>query len=228
MPQTKAGREKVTAKWAGLSVEEYREKIKSGEKRCTRCKTWKRPSEFGKDRTRPDGIDRSCFSCRRVKVKKCTKGRTSTFKGRKHTPEAKFKIGQAHKGNTYRLGIKHTEEVKALISAIARKQYPRGQSHYAWKNGSSERNKNDRRRPEYTDWRNAVFTRDNFTCQKCGDATGGNLRAHHIKSFADYPNLRYAITNGTTLCHPCHELEHYKPESIRNIRKLKRGEKLWR
>lgn len=32
-------------------------------------------------------------------------------------------------------------------------------------------------------WRPRVFARDAFTCQKCGDASGGNLRAHHIVRF---------------------------------------------
>ena len=60
------------------------------------------------------------------------------------------------------------------------------------------------------------------------DSRGGNLRAHHVQPFAKHPERRFDVANGITLCHPCHELKHFKPDSTRNIRKLKRGEKLWK
>jgi hypothetical protein len=60
---------------------------------------------------------------------------------------------------------------------------------------------------EYNEWRKAIFRRDNFTCQKCGQY-GGNLIAHHIFNFADFPELRLAIDNGITLCKKCHNEFH--------------------
>lgn len=53
------------------------------------------------------------------------------------------------------------------------------------------------------DWRIAVFERDNYTCQKCGKR-GGYLQADHIKPFAYFPELRTVLSNGRTLCKPCH------------------------
>jgi predicted nucleic acid-binding Zn ribbon protein len=56
---------------------------------------------------------------------------------------------------------------------------------------------------EYRRWRTAVFERDDYTCQGCG-IRGNELHADHIKSFAHHPELRFDLTNGRTLCVPCH------------------------
>ena len=64
-----------------------------------------------------------------------------------------------------------------------------------------------RNTPEYKKWREGVFERDHYTCQNCYQK-GGDLNAHHIKKFKDYPKLRYEKHNGITLCVPCHRKEH--------------------
>lgn len=85
------------------------------------------------------------------------------------------------------------------------------------------------------EWRPRVFDRDRFTCQGCGDNTGGNLHAHHkiplsslvrtihqarkpdlstpenrlnfIETLWADPAIR-SIDNGITLCKPCHTAAH--------------------
>jgi len=57
--------------------------------------------------------------------------------------------------------------------------------------------------PEYNQWRKAVYKRDDYTCQQCGDR-GVRLEAHHIKPFATHPELRFDVGNGITLCKSCH------------------------
>jgi len=54
------------------------------------------------------------------------------------------------------------------------------------------------------EWRIAVFERDNYTCQLCG-VRGGRLQADHIKPFKAFPELRHDLSNGRTLCVPCHK-----------------------
>lgn len=56
---------------------------------------------------------------------------------------------------------------------------------------------------EYTQWRKAVYERDDYTCQHCL-VRGGRLEAHHIKPFATYPELRLVVSNGITLCKSYH------------------------
>lgn len=79
-------------------------------------------------------------------------------------------------------------------------------------------------RKEYQLWRIAVFTRDNFTCIWGDKSHGNRLQADHIKPWALYPELRYAIDNGRTLCINCHKktetygwkMYHYNMRRITN------------
>jgi len=68
-------------------------------------------------------------------------------------------------------------------------------------------NRDYRHSKKYQEWRSKVFERDNFTCQECGKV-GGSLNAHHIKTFKDYPSLRFDVSNGITLCEKCHKELH--------------------
>jgi 5-methylcytosine-specific restriction endonuclease McrA len=67
-----------------------------------------------------------------------------------------------------------------------------------------------RRSATYREWRNAIFERDEYACVHCGDSNYSGrgrtvvLQADHIKSFAHYPDLRFDVSNGRTLCAPCH------------------------
>ncbi len=61
-----------------------------------------------------------------------------------------------------------------------------------------------RPRHEGREWRTAVFTRDDYTCQSCG-VRGERLHADHIKPYSTHPELRWALDNGRTLCVPCHK-----------------------
>ena len=89
----------------------------------------------------------------------------------------------------------------------------RGTRSNAWKDGRSMKRERARLAPQLKEWREAVFSRDNYTCQHCGN--NGHLHAHHIKPWADYPESRFEIPNGITLCEKCHGAIHGKDFSNR-------------
>lgn len=84
------------------------------------------------------------------------------------------------------------------------KWYPKGELNPAWAGGKTAEGTRIRNSKAYQEWRTAVFQRDAFTCVLCGQV-GGQLQADHIKAFAKFPELRLEISNGRTLCIPCHE-----------------------
>lgn len=79
-----------------------------------------------------------------------------------------------------------------------------GENNPSWKGGISTEHHRIRQSKKFKDWRVAVFTRDNYTCQHCG-VHGGYLEPDHIKPFAYFPELRFELSNGRTLCKPCHK-----------------------
>lgn len=82
--------------------------------------------------------------------------------------------------------------------------------------------------PEAAIWRKAVFERDNYTCQICSARNGkgvGDIRleADHIKPWAYFPELRFDINNGRTLCRPCHDTTKKSYQEMRRIYALARA-----
>lgn len=90
-----------------------------------------------------------------------------------------------------------------FCSVSCRAKYSKGKLGHNWRGGITPLIKKLRNSSEYKIWRKAVFERDNYTCIWCGKK-GGELNADHIKQFAYYPELRFAIDNGRTLCVSCH------------------------
>ncbi len=153
--------------------------------------------------------------------------------GMKFSEEHRKNLSLAHMGHapiiskeTYKIialkntGKKRTEEIKAKLKITrarqimrpkteserrhlseARKQNP---NWHTWKGGITKPNLAVRNSVDYKLWREAVFKRDDWTCQNCKQR-GGILNADHIKPFAYYPELRFDINNGRTLCKECHK-----------------------
>jgi len=125
-----------------------------------------------------------------------------SMKGIKLSEEHKRKLSGTHKGKPKPKGFrkKISKIVRERWDRIGRKEY-KNYHHYT----SSTK---------YREWRSKVFERDNWTCQTCGARSQVGepvyLEAHHIKLWIKYPELRYKIDNGITLCRKCHKLIHKK------------------
>lgn len=151
--------------------------------------------------------------------------------GYKHTEKAKESMSKTRK----RLGIKPPNRKgiplknshKLKISKANKKAYSnlelrkkmsliqKGEKAYWWKGGKTKELLSIRNGLEYRLWREAVYERDNYTCVWCGER-GGKLNADHIKAFAHYPELRFAIDNGRTLCVDCHkQTDNFGGKSIK-------------
>lgn len=74
-------------------------------------------------------------------------------------------------------------------------------------------NREIRNSKQSTEWRMAVFERDKYACAICRKV-GGRLNAHHIKPFSKFPNDRFDIDNGITLCEGCHKRVHKEKNSV--------------
>jgi hypothetical protein len=90
-------------------------------------------------------------------------------------------------------------------------------------------------------WREAVFKRDNWTCQVCGTSykdypNNAGFHPMHILSKENYPGLRFDVNNGVSGCYYCHKngpisshhdgfifsiwLEKNKPEQYEYLKKI--------
>ena len=111
------------------------------------------------------------------------KGKVSPRKGIKISEETRKKLKESHTG----LKCPHNSK----------------QKHWNWKGGITKEIVSIRASANYKNWRIQVFERDEYKCQICFQI-GGYLNADHILPFCEYPEKRFDIQNGRTLCKSCH------------------------
>ena len=169
-----------------------------GKKQCDKC-TWLKNGSR---------VKFNCDYCGKESIKE-----KSSFEGREHhfcSKECKDKwqktslLGE----NNPNFGNHHTEEAKKKISEAKIGKYVGEKSPRYNHNLTDEERKIKRRYPEYDDFIEAVYERDNYTCQCCGDNRGGNLNAHHLNGYNWDKENRTNPNNGITLCEKCHKEYH--------------------
>jgi hypothetical protein len=79
-----------------------------------------------------------------------------------------------------------------------------GENSNTWKGGISDPLRRIRSSKKFKVWRESVFKRDDHTCQDCGNKNI-DIHPHHIKPFILFPELRFELSNGITLCPLCHK-----------------------
>lgn len=102
-------------------------------------------------------------------------------------------------------------------SGVAYRQNHSGSNSHRWKGGLTSAAKIIRAGNQYKEWRQLVFERDGWTCQKCGTKRSP-FHAHHIFPFALFPEHRHSVWNGITLCPPCHAAEHPEIRPLQKVR----------
>jgi hypothetical protein len=102
------------------------------------------------------------------------------------------------------------QEQREYMSSRIRVPKPalRGENHYRWvKDRSKVKTRHERRQfhdPNYKQWCRAVKDRDGWKCKMAAPECEGKIVAHHILPWAAFPELRYKVNNGITLCHHHH------------------------
>lgn len=117
-------------------------------------------------------------------------------------------------------------------SCSLKEKYKNGFLNPFWKGGITPLHQLIRTCTKYKEWRFSIFKRDKFTCQECQKIGSGDINVDHIVQFSDILDvflkkhsqydpisdkealLKLAIkykpfwdlTNGRTLCIPCHKL----------------------
>lgn len=124
-------------------------------------------------------------------------GQTPWNKGLKTDPEVIEKIRKSRTGKR----LNRSEEGKKSF-----KEKMSGPNNPRW---TTDRSKIDMgKRSNWTiqciEWRESVFKRDNYKCKMSNGDCNAYVEAHHILNWKDYPELRFNINNGITLCRAHH------------------------
>jgi hypothetical protein len=111
--------------------------------------------------------------------------------GKHHCPDCNIELGYRYSKNG----------LQTRCDACSSKFY-RGERHHSWlppelrKVTESEQ---IRQSAEYKDWRLSVWVRDKTKCQICG-IRKDPMVAHHLDGFNAFPEKRFDVDNGVTLC----------------------------
>lgn len=130
------------------------------------------------------------------------KGFGKWMKGRVVSSEIRKKMSEGQRGK-----IRSEDTRRKMSNSKLGIKMPQisGKNHHKWIMDRSKLVKRQERNDvAYKEWRKKVWLRDNFKCKIANPDCSGRIEAHHILSWKDFPDLRYSINNGITLCHKHH------------------------
>lgn len=120
----------------------------------------------------------------------------------------KAMIGRTNKSRTGQPLSQEHKDKMSLTKKGKKNSYITGEKHYKWIKDRTKLKRTskqgERRTSAYFFWRKSVWNRDNWKCRIADENCKGRLEAHHILGWVVYPELRYEINNGITLCHAHH------------------------
>ena len=136
-------------------------------------------------------------------TKKIIEKSSKSLRGRKLSKEHIEKLRLKKIGNKNGCGNKGVKRSKEAIKNIreARKKQT-GENHWRWIKDRAKL-KTDRLKMydvKYKYWMKEVKDRDNWKCKINNKDCNGRLEAHHILPWSKFPELRYEVNNGITLC----------------------------
>lgn len=164
---------------------------------------------------------KNCLVCKQEFTRpKCQKCITCSYKCSNSLPKSRNKGKKA--------SIKTKEKMR--LSAIGKK-HPwaalKGELNHNWiKDRTKLAKRQERNDMAYKEWRRLVKNRDGWKCKISNNDCSGSVVAHHILGWTKYPELRYEVNNGITLCHFHHprkrvdeaNLSPYFQELVKNIK----------
>lgn len=133
-------------------------------------------------------------------------------KGSKLTERNKKLLREASSRRKEVFGYINSPETRKRLS-LALKDLPRpgsqGINHYRWISDRTTLKISDNKGLDqrYREWSRSVKNRDKWECRIINKDCNGRLESHHILNWIDYPELRYEINNGITLCRAHHPIK---------------------
>lgn len=146
------------------------------------------------------------------------------MKGKHHSQATREKMSKIQKGRRVSVSSRKKMSLSVKSRPVVSKETRRkmsvahkGERSHHWRGGITSFNQSLRTSLPYSEWRQSVFVRDEYACQHCGKI-GGYLEVDHIRLFSvilkeneintfekaiECEEL-WEISNGQTLCRPCH------------------------
>jgi hypothetical protein len=169
-------------------------------------------------------VGRKCLEETKKKIGLANIGKVSPIKGKKLSKEHCNNISEGRKKRKEELGYLNSPETRKKISKscqgrpgywLGKKRPPfsketrkkqsishTGNKNYNWiEDRTKIKKQEDRNNPNDKQWKYSVYKRDNFKCRINNQDCKGKIEAHHILSWSNFPELRYEINNGISLCH---------------------------